>query len=133
MKYKKYPNRFLRHLFSGPLIWSILIPSVILDIWIEIYHRICFPLCGIDYVPRSRYIKIDRYKLSYLDFLEKIECTYCGYINGLFQYWTMIAAESEIYWCAIRHKKSNDFKEPSHHKKFVDYGSKKKFERKYPN
>ena len=61
-----------------PILWSLAIPLVIADIWIEIYHRILFPLYGLPYVKRGNYIQImDRAKLPYLNIIQKIYCMYC--------------------------------------------------------
>ncbi len=130
MEYKKHSKR-LRHFISIPLTWAPLIPLVILDLFIEIYHRICFPLCGIPLVKRSNYIRIDRYKLPYLNWFEKINCVYCGYANGLLHYTTVIAGETEKYWCGIMHDKYKNFVPPKHHKDFLKYGDEKSFKNKY--
>ena len=100
-----------------------------MDLLVELYHRVAFPLCKIKLVKRFNYIKIDRHKLSYLNCLEKIGCAYCGYANGLVNYWVKIAAESEKFWCAIKHEKCKDFMVPEHHKEFVDYGDDKGFKK----
>lgn len=122
MKFKQNQNRFVWHLLSMPVIYSMIIPLVILDIWIEIYHRICFACYGISYVKRKKYIRIDRQKLKYLSALEKFNCMYCGYANGLLHYSFTIAGETEKYWCGIKHKQDGEFCEPEHHKDFIKYG-----------
>lgn len=131
MNYLRYPKRFLRHVATAPVIYSVIVPVVIADVWIEVYHRMAFPFYGIPYVQRRNYIKIDRQKLSYLDGLQKINCMYCGYVNGVFQYWVKIAGETEKYWCGIRHRKRKGFVEPPHHKEFVEYGDEKAYRKKY--
>lgn len=131
MEHKKYKNRFLRHLISIPISWIQIIPAVILDISIEIYHRICFPLYKLPLVKRSKYIKIDRHKLKYLSPLDKLSCVYCGYVNGLLHYVSVIAGETEKYWCGIKHKPSKNFIEPKHHKKFIRYDDEKTFKEKF--
>ncbi len=75
----------------------------------------------IPYVKRSEYIKVDRYKLSKLNFVDKLNCAYCGYANGWLSYATEIAAKTESYWCAIKHKSDRNFKQPAHHIKFKKY------------
>jgi hypothetical protein len=75
--------RFIRHTISIPFIYGMGIVLVIFDIGVEIYHRICFPLYGIPLVNRKEYIKIDRVKLGYLNLVQKFNCLYCGYANGL--------------------------------------------------
>jgi len=106
---------------------------IILDFWVEIYHRICFPLCKIPYVKRRRYIKLDRYKLKYLTWFQKLGCVYCGYANGLANYWVKMAGETENYWCGIKHKENPGFIEPAHHKEFAKYNDAVDFNNKYKN
>lgn len=130
MKYKKQ-SRTLRHALSFPFIWMMLFPISIADLFLEIYHRICFPLYGIPYVKRKKYIHLDRHRLEYLSFFDKINCTYCAYANGLAAYMVAIAGKTEEYWCGIKHKQSKDYKEPEHHKNFAKYGDKKAYEEKY--
>ncbi len=117
---------------AGPFVWLMSIPLVLLDIFGEIYHHICFPLYGIPLIKRSKHIKIDRYKLQYLTLIGKIECAYCGYANGLLQYSVEIAGASEKYWCGIKHKQQEGFVPPKHHADFVEYGDKAALEKRYP-
>lgn len=111
-----------RHTLSFPFIIVQIVPIIIFDIFIEIYHHICFPLYGLPLIKRDSYIKIDRYKLSYLSPMEKLFCAYCGYANGFLGYAGAIAAATEKYWCAIKHQGSKDFIEPKHHQDFADFG-----------
>lgn len=116
-----------------PVIMSVIIPLVILDFWIEVYHRICFWAYKIPYVKRGSYIKIDRHKLQYLTFPQKIFCMYCSYANGIFTYWTEIGGRTEKHWCGIKHKQSPEFIAPKHHEQyaFAEYGDEDKFKQKY--
>jgi hypothetical protein len=41
--------------------------------------------------------------LAYLNPIEKLNCLYCAYANGVFAYTTEIAARTEQYWCPIKH------------------------------
>jgi hypothetical protein len=109
----------------------MIIPFVILDVFIEIYHHVCFPLYGLTMIIRGNYIKIDRHRLAYLSPLDKVHCAYCGYANGLLHYSSIIAGETEKYWCGIKHKKTPGFVEPEHHKDFLKYGDEKSFHEKY--
>lgn len=131
MEYIQLPHRDLRHAIASPFIVGMLVPIVFLDICVEIYHHICFPLYGIERVRRRHYIAIDRHKLRYLTFMQKLYCMYCGYVNGLFQYWVEIAARTEKYWCGIQHRKRTNFHAPPHHTQFVPYGDKDAFEKAY--
>jgi len=101
----------------------MLVPLVFADLCIEAYHRICFPLYGLPYVPRRRYIRIwDRARLRYLAFPERIFCAYCGYTNGWLHYAAVIAAETETYWCGIQHRVDGTYEPASHEQRFLPYG-----------
>jgi len=131
MENKKYKGRMIRHLLSVPFIWMMIIPIIILDIFLEIYHTICFPLYGIPYVKRKNFIRIDRHRLRYLNAIDKVDCAYCGYANGVFGYASTIAGKTEKYWCGIKHDKYKGFVEPAHHKEFTEYGNEEQFREKY--
>ena len=136
MEYRRYfKSRFFGHLLSVPFIWTPLPFLLIFDLFVEIYHRVCFPLYGIEKVKRSDYIQIiDRAKLQYLDPVEKLGCMYCGYVNGVLPYLKEISGRTEKYWCGIMHAKKPGFKtDPNHiENKFTEFGDKKAFDKKYP-
>ncbi len=133
MNYLKNPGRRIRHITSSPFIFSVFVPVIIADVWIEIYHRICFRLYKLPYIVRSKYVRVDHQKLAYLNPMQKLFCLYCGYVNGVFAYWVQIAAATETYWCGIQHEKVKGFVSPKHHKDFVPYGDEEAFRDKYKN
>ena len=111
----------LGHLLSAPVTYSLIIPFVILDIMVSAYQHICFRIYGIPRVARKKYFVIDRQHLAYLNMIEKFNCAYCGYGNGLIEYTREIAARTEQYWCPIKHAQRTP--DPHHlAKRFVDYG-----------
>mgnify|MGYP001773935469 CR=1 FL=1 len=63
---------------TAPVIYSLIIPFVLLDIFVTIYQRICFPVYGIPKVDRKAYIAVDRHKLTYLNFMQKLNCPMCA-------------------------------------------------------
>ncbi len=131
-KPRKSRNLLLKYVVAGPLIWLMLIPVVFADICIEIYHRICFPIYGIPYVQRSRYIHItDREKLPYLSWLERIGCAYCGYVNGWLHYASTIAGRTENYFCAIAHLEERGYIPSEHEKSFAKYGDEAALRKRY--
>jgi hypothetical protein len=93
----------VRNLLTTPLIYSLGLPLVLLDIWVSVYQWICFPVYGIGRVRRSRYFALDRHRLGYLTAIEKVNCLYCSYATGLFAYVREVAARTEQYWCPIKH------------------------------
>ena len=121
MLYIKHSRKLIVLLFL-PLLWTLIIPLIITDIWIEIYHHILFPLYKMPCVKRRNYIQImDRAKLPYLNIVQKIYCIYCGYANGLVRYWVQIAGETEHYRCGIQHQKKANFVDEEHQKDFSKY------------
>jgi len=132
MKYRQAENhdRFmkLKHILSAPFIYMQIIPLVIFDVFLEIYHHICFPVYQIPLVHRGDFIKMDRHRLSYLSWYEKANCAYCAYANGWMRYAGMIAGESEKYWCGITQKKYADVGIPDYQKEYLPYGDEKAFE-----
>ena len=114
------------HLLSAPVIWSVLIPALILDGFVTLYQSICFPIYKIAKVKRGDYIIIDRHRLGYLNPIEKLNCLYCSYFNGLMGYISEIAARTEQYWCPIRH--ATRMKSiHSRYQKFFEYGDSGRF------
>jgi hypothetical protein len=111
----------IRNLATAPLIYSLVVPIALLDLWITVYQAICFRAYGITLVRRSTYIVIDRQHLGYLNTLEKLNCVYCGYANGVFAYVREIAGRTEQYWCPIRHARRVRTPHP-HYQDFVEYG-----------
>jgi hypothetical protein len=109
------------HLLSVPVIWSVLIPALILDGFASFYQWICFPIYKITKVKRSDYMIVDRHRLGYLNIIEKLNCFYCSYFGGLMGYLTEIAARTEQYWCPIRHA-SRIKSIHSRYQKFFEYG-----------
>lgn len=126
-KISKIPYKKLRQIISSPFILAMIVPIAFLDITMEIYHRITFPLYGIPVNKRGNYIRIDRQKLSYLSGRDKLWCMYCGYANGVVAYAVKVAGDTEKYWCGIKHKPGNGFIEPAHHKEFLEYGDEKAY------
>ncbi|WP_271223801.1 hypothetical protein, partial [Streptosporangium carneum] len=45
----------------------------------------------------------DRHKLPYLNVIQKLNCLYCAYANGVLAYVAEIASRTEQYWCPIKH------------------------------
>jgi hypothetical protein len=105
----------------SPFIYGLIIPLVLLDLFVGIYQTICFPVYGIEKAKRADFVVIDRHKLAYLNPLEKLNCVYCGYGNGVLSYAREIASRTEFYWCPIKH--SRPVATPhSRYTSFIDYG-----------
>jgi len=108
-------------LITSPIIYAMVIPAWILDIFLWVYQNINFRAYKIPFVKREDYIVYDRGSLEYLHPIEKLGCVYCSYFNGLMAYSSEIAARTELYFCPIKHKKRLAYRH-KYYKYFVDYG-----------
>jgi hypothetical protein len=100
---KKYAvPKSIRHFFSVPFIYGMIIPGIFLDICLFVYQQTACRLYRIPMVKRSEYIQFDRRHLSYLNLIQKINCLYCSYMNGLFSYAVEVGGRTEKYWCPIK-------------------------------
>lgn len=133
MQYKhwiqQHPSKLFLAALSAPFIYAVLFPVMLFDIILEIYHRVCFPLYGLEYIKRSDYIRLDRWKLPYIPWYERINCLYCEYVNGFLGYAVAVAGRTELFWCGIKHKSGGGFQEPEHHKAFLPYEDVKAYEK----
>jgi hypothetical protein len=113
-------GRFLAYA-TAPIIYSGIVPFWLLDLFLIVYQGICFPVYGIPKVKRADYFVFDRASLKYLNLLERFNCWFCSYGNGLFAYAAEIAARTEQHWCPIKH--AQRLRAPhSRYSHFFDYG-----------
>jgi len=118
-----------QNLITGPIIYSMIIPMVMMDLCVSFYQWSCFPIYGIAKVRRGDYIVFDRHHLSYLNFIEVFHCAYCEYGNGLMGYMTEILARTEEYFCPIKHA-HKILGTHAHYNRFLDYGDAVDYEKK---
>jgi hypothetical protein len=90
-------------LLTAPVIYALIVPLVVLDLFVTVYQAVCFSAYGIAKVRRREYLIFDRHNLRYLNIIEKVNCAFCSYANGLIAYAREIAARTEQYWCPIKH------------------------------
>lgn len=134
-KHKKLKTGFFRwlitnrpqNLITGPIIYSMIIPLVIADLFVSLYQHTCFPIYGIEKVSRHDYIIYDRQKLNYLNFIEKFHCTYCAYANGMMAYVSEIIARTEQYFCPIKHARKI-LGTHTRYERFLEYGDAENYE-----
>ena len=118
--------RYLREarplvVLTAPVIYAGIVPFLLLDLVVSLYQAICFPVYGIPKARRRDYLVFDRHDLPYLNALEKINCAYCSYANGLAAWLREVAARTEQYWCPIKHaRRIRDAH--SRYPRFFEYG-----------
>ena len=88
---------------TAPLIYAGWIPFLLMDLFVTLYQTVCFPVYRIPRVRRADYLVFDRAELPYLNAIEKFNCFYCSYGNGIAAYTREVAARTEQYWCPIKH------------------------------
>ena len=127
--HKKQKTRLTRYILnarplavlSSPFVYALLFPLLLLDLSVTIFQTICFPAFGIQKVRRSDYLVFDHRYLAYLNVLEKLNCGYCSYANGIIAFFREVVARAERHWCPIKHARRILAAHP-HYSKFVDYG-----------
>ena len=118
-----------QNLITGPIIYSMAIPLLMLDLCVSFFQWSCFPIYGITKVRRADYIVYDRHQLAYLNFIEKFHCTYCEYGNGLIAYLREIVARTEQYFCPIKHARKI-LGTHGRYNRFLDYGDAEEYEKR---
>jgi len=111
----------LSSLLTAPIIYSMLLPILIVDLGFSLFQHTCLRAYGVPIVARRRYMVNDRHRLAYLNVIEKVNCSYCGYANGVMAYAREIISRTEQHWCPIRHARHV----PDAHKRyprFFPYG-----------
>ena len=101
--------RFLRETslttsLTVPIIYALVVPIGFLHLAVMVYQWTCFPAYGIPRVPCRPYIALDR-RLPFLNAIEKLNCVYCGYANGVLALAREVASRTEQYWCPIKHER----------------------------
>lgn len=118
-----------QNLITGPIIYAMIIPLVITDLFVTFYQLTCFPIYGIKKVKRGDYMIFDRHQLNYLNFIEKFHCTYCAYANGLIAYISEVVARTEQYFCPIKHARKI-LGTHSRYAHFLEFGEAENYEQK---
>lgn len=114
-------NLPLRIHLSSPFVYGMILPIALLDICLVIYQATCFRLWKVSPARRGDYVIIDRHQLAYLNSVEKLNCIYCGYANGVFAFAREVAARTERFWCPIKH--AMRIRQPhSQYEDFIEFG-----------
>ncbi len=118
-RYIRYSN--LSSILTAPAVYSLIIPLLVIDIFVTAYQHICFNFYGIPKVTRSQFFVFDRRRLKYLNFIERLNCSYCSYANGVIAYIREVASLTESHWCPIKHAIRSQGLH-SRYNKFAAYG-----------
>ena len=111
----------LAALVVAPAVYGLIVPLVMLDVSVTVFVWVCFPAWRMERVRRADYVIVDRHRLAYLNGIEKLNCAFCGYANGVIAYAREAASRSEQYWCPIKHALRVRSPHPRY-RGFIDYG-----------
>lgn len=130
LKYLRHAK--IKHIISLPIIWLCLVPTVLMDLVVCFYQFTSFPLYGIPKVKRADHVIFDRRHLRYLNVIEKLNCLYCSYFNGVISFVREVGARTEQYWCPIKHAAQLKSIHSRYHT-FVDFGDSDQYRSKLPD
>jgi hypothetical protein len=119
----------LLHLLTAPLIYAMVIPAIIFDVLLFVYQQIAFRIFKFEFIKRSDYMHFDHHYLGYLNAIEKFNCLYCSYFNGLMLYASAIAGRTELYFCPIKHAKKV-IAQHKYYEEFLSYGDEEDYQKK---
>ena len=119
------------HLLTAPVIYGLIVPLALLDLALTVYQHLCFRAWGIERVRRGSFFAFDRRRLDYLNLIEKLNCDYCAYANGLVAYAREVAGRTEQYWCPVRHATRVNAPHRQYGQ-FVTYGDGEAYRRELP-
>ena len=119
----------LLHLLSSPVVYMMVFPAMLLDVMLFIYTKVVSAVFKFDFPPRDEYVVFDRQYLGYLNSMEKLNCMYCSYFNGLMAYASAIAGRTEFYFCPIKHAKKIAYKH-EYYDAFLGYGDEERYQEK---
>ena len=92
------------NIITGPLIYGMLVPLVLLDLSVWVYQYVCFPVYKLPRIVRAPFNAFDRQELRYLDWVSKAHCSYCAYAMGVAAFSSAVIQATEAYFCPIKHQ-----------------------------
>lgn len=117
---------------AAPVVYSMIVPFALLDLWVTAYQAVCFRAWGVRRVRRNEFMILDRHRLEYLNGLEKLNCAFCGYANGVIGYVREVTSRTEQYWCPIRHSR-RPYQPHRRYESFAPYGDPVAYRRRLPS
>ncbi len=104
----------------APVVYVMIFPIVLFDLATSMYQAICFRAYGIPRVKRRTYVRLFSRGRRMVTLLDRFNCAYCTYANGVAAYARAVLIETEQYWCPIKYKPRKDFHIPHPHDEYAD-------------
>ena len=92
------------NIITGPLIYGMLVPLVLLVRSVWVHQYVCFPVYRLPRIVRAPFNAFDRQELRYLDWVSKAHCSYCAYAMGVAAFSSAVIQATEAYFCPIKHQ-----------------------------
>lgn len=115
----------LRIWLVAPVIYVMIFPIVLFDLAATAYQAICFRAYGIPRVSRRKYVRLFSRGRKTVTPLDRFNCAYCTYANGVVAYARAILIETEKYWCPIKYQTRKDFTPPHPQEIYAEAGDEK--------
>lgn len=117
-------------IIAGLILYLGIFVFVLFDAFVTFYQHTCFRAYKIPTVKRGVFFTFEKTKLRGLNFIQKWNYMYGSYAKGVMAYVKIIYAETERFWCPIKHAK----KTLGYHDlydEFAEYGKAEEFFQKY--
>ena len=114
-------NSRWRVVLVAPLVYAGFLPFALMDLFVTVHERVGFPAFGIPRLRRADYMAFDRTDLPYLNAIEKGNCFYCSYGDGVAAFLREAASRTEQYWCPIKHARRL-LGQHERYPRFVEFG-----------
>jgi len=119
----------LLHFLAAPIIYGMILPAILFDVLLFVFQQVAFRIFKFTFIKRSDYMHFDHQYLGYLNPIEKLNCLYCSYFNGLMLYASAIAGRTELFFCPIKHAKKV-LSQHNYYDEFLSYGDEEEYQKK---
>lgn len=109
---RKKQRGTLRIWASTPFIYGMIVPLAFMDLAVTVYQAVAFRCYGIPRVKRRQYVRWEGRGHGMVRRIDRFNCAYCSYANGIAAYMRAVLIETEKYWCPIKYAARNGFHVP---------------------
>lgn len=119
---RKKQRGTLRVYASIPFIYGMIVPLAFVDLCVTVYQAAAFRCYGIPRIVRRKYVRWVGRGHGMVRWIDRFNCAYCSYANGVAAYLRAVLIETEKYWCPIKYAARGDFHVPHPQDDFADPG-----------
>lgn len=97
---------FLLRWIANLVIYLAFFPLIVCHVLCHLYQAIAFSIYDIPKIHLEDYLILDRGRLKKLNVIQRLNCVYCGYANGVLAWMRATANQTEAYACGVKHSVS---------------------------